>query len=75
MDRAAFCRHAKLANTPSMAAGWTPIELLRIGWFTPHTFGAQVHGQVDYSEGRRRDGTRPPVLAALRHGGDDQAGG
>jgi hypothetical protein len=37
--------------------------------------GAQAHGQVDYSEGRCRDGARQPVPAALRRGGHDQAGG
>jgi hypothetical protein len=75
MDKPHTAAVPRWPDTPTMAAGWTPIDFLRIRWFTPHTFGAQVHGQVDQSEGRRRDGTRPPVPAALRHGGHDQAGG
>jgi hypothetical protein len=48
---------------------------LRIRWSTPLTLGAQVPGQVDESKGRCRDGAGPPVPAAVRHGGHDQAGG
>ena len=48
---------------------------LRIMWPTPLPFCAQVHGQVDESEGRGRDDGRPPIPATSRHGGHNQSGG
>ena len=48
---------------------------LRIRWSPPLTLGAQVPGQVDESKGRCRDCAGPPVPAAIRHGGHDQASG
>ena len=64
-----------LTNCPPRDRGRPVGPDLRIMWPTPLPFCAQVHGQVDESEGRGRDDGRPPVPAAFRHGGHHQSGG
>ena len=64
-----------LANCPPQDRGRPVGPDLRIMWPTPLPFCAQVHGQVDESEGRGRDDGRPPIPATFRHGGHNQSGG